>query len=121
MDTRFKPGQSGNPGGRPKGLLNLTAMLRKELRARNNEKARELVKAAVEQAIDGKGGALKEVLDRIDGTVVQRYQQEDIERRVLETAERVLPEEHYHALLLALAAADGTGAMGGTPSEAPED
>jgi Family of unknown function (DUF5681) len=27
-DTRFKPGQSGNPGGRPKGLADVTELAR---------------------------------------------------------------------------------------------
>ncbi len=30
-DTRFKPGQSGNPGGRPKGAVSLTSRLRARL------------------------------------------------------------------------------------------
>lgn len=30
--TRFKRGQSGNPGGRPKGSKNLPAVIRQELR-----------------------------------------------------------------------------------------
>lgn len=31
-DTRFKPGQSGNPNGRPKGSKNFATILQKELR-----------------------------------------------------------------------------------------
>jgi hypothetical protein len=32
--TRFKRGESGNPGGRPKGSRNLATLLEKELRQR---------------------------------------------------------------------------------------
>lgn len=32
--TRFKPGHSGNPRGRPKGILNMASVLRRTLRER---------------------------------------------------------------------------------------
>ena len=43
---QFKPGQSGNPRGRPKGTRNLTTdldkMLRKRIRIRENGETREI-------------------------------------------------------------------------------
>jgi len=46
--SRFKPGASGNPNGRPKGSLNLTTVLQKALRERvtitENGKRRKITK-----------------------------------------------------------------------------
>ena len=59
--TRFKPGQSGNPNGRPKGSVNLKTDLRSELsekiRIREGErslkvsKQRAMLKALVAKAL----------------------------------------------------------------------
>lgn len=74
-DTRFKPGQSGNPGGRPKGR-SLTSILR-ELLDRNEIRgfqlkegqtvADALVEAMVAEAIKGNAAVIKLLYDRIDG------------------------------------------------------
>jgi hypothetical protein len=50
-NTRFKPGQSGNPGGRPKGAKNFSTAIEDALRARvtvtENGKRRRLSKREV--------------------------------------------------------------------------
>ncbi len=61
--TRFKPGQSGNPSGRPKGTKNLKTDLVEELgekimiregeRSRNVSKQRALVKSMLNRGIKG--------------------------------------------------------------------
>ncbi len=61
--TRFQPGQSGNPRGRPKGTKNLKTDLMEELgekilvregdRARQVSKQRALVKALLTRALKG--------------------------------------------------------------------
>jgi hypothetical protein len=61
--TRFKPGQSGNPRGRPKGSRNLATDLAAELeelitvreqgRARRVTKQRALIKSLMERALAG--------------------------------------------------------------------
>ena len=56
----FKPGQSGNPAGRPKGSPDK----RSELRALLDPHAPELVKKAVEKALEGDMAALRLCLDR---------------------------------------------------------
>ena len=66
-DGQWKPGQSGNPGGRPKGL-SITAEIRRLLGETPNAKE-DLAKAILEQAKGGNAAALKEVLARIDGPV----------------------------------------------------
>ena len=61
--TRFKPGQSGNPRGRPKGTKNLKTDLMEELgemvsvregdRSRNVSKQRAVVKTLVARTLQG--------------------------------------------------------------------
>ncbi len=62
-DTRFQPGQSGNPRGRPKGTKNLKTDLMEELgekivvregdRSQKVSKQRALLKSVVNRAIQG--------------------------------------------------------------------
>jgi hypothetical protein len=70
--TRFKPGQSGNPKGRPKGSLNLKTDLRSELsekiqiregqRSLKVSKQRAMLKALVAEALKGNARAANVVL-----------------------------------------------------------
>ena len=70
--TRFKPGQSGNPNGRPKGSVNLKTDLYSELsekiRIREGErnlkvsKQRAMLKALVAKALKGDARAANVVL-----------------------------------------------------------
>ena len=102
-EYRWKPGQSGNPSGRAKGT-SLTKRLMRELEKDDGKLAEALVKAAITHALKGKHGPMKEIWDRIDGTVVQRVQQEDVVRRVLDAAEDALDPDDYAKLLSAIAA-----------------
>jgi hypothetical protein len=58
VDTRFKPGQSGNPGGRPKGAKNRSTLVEKALDApiivTENGRKKEITKweAAVIQQVN---------------------------------------------------------------------
>ncbi len=68
MHTRFKPGQSGNPRGRPKGTKNLKTDLMEELgekiviregdRSQTVSKQRALLKSVVNRAIKGDARAI---------------------------------------------------------------
>ena len=73
-ETQFKPGQSGNPKGRPKGT-GITDRLR-ELVMGDDESAKEtrekLVNAAVGAAEDGDHRFWKEIVDRLEGPVKNR-------------------------------------------------
>lgn len=70
--TRFKPGQSGNPNGRPKGSVNLKTDLRSELseriqiregeRSLKVSKQRAMLKALVAKALKGDARAANVVL-----------------------------------------------------------
>ncbi|MGA2293554.1 DUF5681 domain-containing protein, partial [Bradyrhizobium sp.] len=60
--TRFQPGQSGNPNGRPKGSRNVSALA---LEALLDGEAEALTRKAVDLALAGDIAALRLCLDRI--------------------------------------------------------
>lgn len=60
--TRFKPGQSGNPAGRPKGARNATTVALENLL---DGQAEALTNKAVELALGGDMVALRLCMDRI--------------------------------------------------------
>ncbi|WP_275289315.1 DUF5681 domain-containing protein [Halomonas elongata] len=60
MTTKYKPGQSGNPRGRPKGIKDARTRWRKAL----DKHGDALVEKAVELALDGDAQALKLCIDR---------------------------------------------------------
>jgi len=64
-DTKFKPGQSGNPKGRPKGARDK----RTELRSLLEPHAKDLVEKAVELAKGGDTTALRLCLERLIPTI----------------------------------------------------
>jgi hypothetical protein len=77
VHARFKPGQSGNPGGRPKGR-SLTAILRDvldgdELKGDKDADGKtighRLVEAMLTHAIDGDPSLIREILNRTEGRV----------------------------------------------------
>ncbi len=73
-EHRFKPGQSGNPGGRPKTKL-ITQAYRELLEQLDPKErktlAQRLARKAVQQALKGNLAALKEITDRTEGKSVQ--------------------------------------------------
>lgn len=72
----FQKGQSGNPGGRPKGP-SLKAELIRQLGKKGDDGRKNvdaIAAALIEQARDGKIEAIREILDRVDGKVPQQQQ-----------------------------------------------
>jgi hypothetical protein len=80
--TPYKPGQSGNPKGKPKGSLNMSTMLRIML----NEKTKDedgkktthkalIIKKVIEKAKDGNLKASEMVFDRTEGKPAQTISQ----------------------------------------------
>lgn len=59
--SKFQPGKSGNPTGRPKGIQDRRLALRKLLEAHTDA----LIQQAVQLALDGDTTALKLCLERI--------------------------------------------------------
>jgi hypothetical protein len=74
-DTRFRPGQSGNPKGRSKGTRNFKTDLAEELaervtlreggRTRTVSKQRAFVKSLVANAVQGKPVGVRNLLDAL--------------------------------------------------------
>lgn len=70
---RWKPGQSGNPGGRPKGK-SITAWLNDalaDLDDNGEEAGQAIAKALIALAADGDVAAARVVLERTEGRVKQ--------------------------------------------------
>ena len=77
-DTQFKPGQSGNPGGRAVGSVSLITAIKRYLR-RHPEKADEIAEKLVSEALNGDKdwaglGSIKVLLDRTDGAVTKKQE-----------------------------------------------
>jgi len=69
-DTKFKPGQSGNPKGRPKGSRHMITRAVEELL---DGEAKALTRKAIEKAKAGDMGAIRLCLDRIAPPRKDRY------------------------------------------------
>ena len=61
----FKPGQSGNPSGRPRGIVDNRLALRKRLESRSEQ----ILDVAVERAVSGSDSLLAALLSRLLPTV----------------------------------------------------
>ena len=61
-DTRFKPGKSGNPAGKPKGARHKVTLLAEKLL---DGDAEDVVKKCIELAKAGDSSAIKLIMDRI--------------------------------------------------------
>lgn len=72
--AKFKPGQSGNPGGRPPSHLN--KLLSRYLRAKDGDKTREqkLVEKIYELAQAGDMRAAALIWDRMEGKVCEELE-----------------------------------------------
>lgn len=71
-DTRFKPGQSGNPGGRPKGAISLTAEIRRQMAQTDEDRrtvSERVVAACIDKALEGSVQHFIQLIERTDGKV----------------------------------------------------
>ena len=62
QDTKFKPGKSGNPKGRPAGSRNTVSILLDNLLS---AEAVALTKKAIKMALAGDGQTLRALLDKL--------------------------------------------------------
>lgn len=74
-DTKFKPGQSGNPKGRPRKLPEIDTLLSEVLGEEEGEEAREILKALLKEAKKGNVRAAEVLLDRAYGKPKQEIDQ----------------------------------------------
>lgn len=72
LSTRYKPGQSGNPKGRPKNSV--TTLLKN----RNEEDNRAIADKLYSLALKGDMSAIREYIDRTDGKVIDKHQIEAV-------------------------------------------
>ncbi len=79
VKNRFKPGQSGNPKGRPPGESLTTKINRvlDEPDAEHGTKADALISMAIRAAENGDFKFFKEIIDRRDGKVPDRIANAD--------------------------------------------
>jgi hypothetical protein len=103
----FQPGQSGNPGGRPKKMP-ITDAIREELEqegAQGTSNARAIARKLVKLARAGNMDAIREIADRTEGKPRQRIEQSgpeggpvqlqlpttraEVERRIIELEARM--------------------------------
>lgn len=68
----FVKGQSGNPTGKPKGMISLVTIIKQKLRA-HPEEAGAIIAALFERAKSGDVKAIEICLERVDGKVTQTY------------------------------------------------
>jgi hypothetical protein len=64
----FKPGQSGNPNGRP-STKKFTDKIRQALEKNDGEMLRAMVNVACQRALKGDFRYFKEIIDRVEGKV----------------------------------------------------
>ena len=98
-DGRWKPGQSGNPQGRPRKGHALSESLRRELEqtaetvgsdGQVRTKADVIAEKAVELAMGGDVAAIKFLADRLEGKAAQTHAFE--EKREMQSVEQCLEE-----------------------------
>jgi len=110
----WQPGQSGNPGGRPKRDA-ITAALREQLESQANDGDNYTIADAVaatliKQALGGDVRAIREIADRVEG---KPRQQLEIEARAFTNDQQLdlsrLTDEQLRQLGELFEIAEGTG------------
>jgi hypothetical protein len=80
--TQFKPGESGNPGGRPRtrGLLDVLRGAVKEVRPDGRTVEEAVVATLIEEALESRNplGAIQTIFDRLEGRPKQAIDFNDI-------------------------------------------
>jgi hypothetical protein len=66
----FKPGESGNPGGRKRKPM-IDKMLEEGLTAKDSEKAKQIADRLISSAVKGSIAAAKLIAERVEGKVMR--------------------------------------------------
>lgn len=85
-NTRFQKGQSGNPGGQPKGVPDVATMIKMIAREPIDKKTKKtmiegVLRKAFEDALDGNDKARQFIFDRGWGKAVDKIAMTDSEGR----------------------------------------
>jgi hypothetical protein len=85
IPTAWKPGQSGNPNGRPKKELTMTDALKKKLYAvkyglKDKTNLDIIVDQIIRKAVAGDMWAIGMIYDRIEGKALERVITRDADR-----------------------------------------
>ncbi len=67
LNPPWKPGQSGNPNGRPKGSVSLARILKEKLAENDGEAAKAIVDAMIKDAKREDGQSRRLAIQYIDG------------------------------------------------------
>ena len=94
---RFIPGYTGNPNGSQGKAISLVGILRKQL-TEHPEDAKAIVASLIAMGKTRELGAIKELLDRIDGKVAERHRIEgELPIRLVFVPAKSLLESHETA------------------------
>jgi len=94
----WKPGQSGNPKGRPPKGLSLTEEIKRQLEeewldGKGKSTLEELVRTAIANAMRGNGPFFREIMARVDGIVAQELNvKQTVTINVQKEADRLMDE-----------------------------
>ena len=99
----FKPGQSGNPGGRPKNAESIVYHLRQVLAEEDKDgvsNARRVAENLVALAVKDNVPALREIIERMDGKVSQPLDIDDLrsQARAIAKADGATDDEAEEAV-----------------------
>lgn len=104
----WKPGQSGNPNGRPVGSVSMRTLLRQMLASGELGDAKRLWAAQFEKSLTGDTAAAKFVVESMDGllsqTVIQQVNDGDLIVKAAETVEQMFGPERVGEFLETLKA-----------------
>lgn len=129
--TRFRPGQSGNPRGRPRGSKNLATIFDKELSAtvavteggkrRKLSKRQVIVKRLIQKAIEGDHRATQTLLKHLEtATTANGAAAELNQSNVLDPGDDAILAT-FEKIILEGAKEDAPETSSSTPDEEAED
>ena len=106
IERRFKPGQSGNPKGRPKNRKNLVAMLKdvmdKPVKIRSGSDVRNvtmfqaILEATANNAVGGNARALTTILHFVEKLRIFKYEPPEVYQRRAREAEELRQKLERH-------------------------
>ena len=110
LGRQFRPGESGNPKGRPTERP-FTIALREALDANDGELVETLAQVAIDKALSGDFRYFKEIMDRTDGKVTDKVQHSGHVDSLISQEKYENMSDEQLARLMHAAGLDGTDGM----------